>query len=226
MKKKILSLLLIISLLATGAYMNVAYADPGSSSGTSSIDTCNHEWVDNESGSLGKHCTLCGADYCETVGHTEETPATCTKLAVCEVCKKEYGELAEHTYNKTGNQKCTDDIRCNVCDALIQGGGQHTWTPASCTAPKTCQICDTKEGNPLVHRWGKGTITTQPTENNPGSIRYVCEDCGQIKNQAIYQSGEGDGDSGPNVIIIILIVVIALSAIGAIVYFTFIRKKK
>lgn len=230
MKKKLLSLIVVLCLLISAFGVIYAGAEPtsseeGISSEPPSFVGCEHSWVDNTTAVVGKHCELCNADYCAVMGHEENTPATCTKLAECKICEKEYGELKEHTLPEDENSDCAEEVRCEVCSALIKSAGQHDWSPATCTTQKTCQVCGVTEGDVLMHHWGKGTVTKQPTKNNDGSIRYVCEDCGQIKNQTIYFA-EGEDNSSSDVVFIIIIIIVAIAAIGAIVYFVFIRRKR
>lgn len=35
----------------------------------------------------------------------------------------------------------------------------HTWTPATCTVPKTCSVCGVTEGEPIAHTFEKGVCT-------------------------------------------------------------------
>ncbi len=91
-------------------------------------------------------CTECGYVIEAQLGHThvfdkevateayKATDATCTAKATyyksCACGEKgtatfEYGELAD-----------------------------HNWTPATCTAPKTCSVCHATEGDPLGHTEG------------------------------------------------------------------------
>lgn len=37
---------------------------------------------------------------------------------------------------------------------------KHEWTEATCTAPKTCSLCQKAEGEPLRHSWNDATCTT------------------------------------------------------------------
>ena len=63
-----------------------------------------------------------------------KTPATCTSPAV---------------YYKS----CTCGE--NGTETFEYGGlGAHNWTPATCTVPKTCSVCQATEGDPLGHTEG------------------------------------------------------------------------
>lgn len=50
----------------------------------------------------------------------------------------------------------------------------HTWTPATCTAPKTCSVCGATEGEPTAHLYEEG----------------VCSACG-FEDQEYIQFQEG-----------------------------------
>lgn len=54
----------------------------------------------------------------------------------------------------------------------------HTWTPATCTAPKSCSVCSATEGDALGHSWGKWTVITPATEDAEGTERRVCRNDG------------------------------------------------
>ena len=231
---KFITVLALLLCLVISCFSFSVSADPTTSSGSSSGSGVSsgsdeeheeHNWVDNEDGTKGKHCSVCNKNYCDVVGHEQATAATCTKRATCKICGKEYGELAPHTPDDTQTgQGCASEIKCKVCGTVIKAAGQHNWAPATCTSPKHCLVCGAKEGEALMHRWGEGIITKAPTESSPGSMRYVCEDCGEIKAQAIYYSKDDEGGPG-NVLLILLISVVVLSGIAAIVYFVFIRSR-
>lgn len=227
---RFLTCLVLASLLLLPAHADKIKSfddkNPVTSGSSQTESDCNHLWIDfEEDGVKGKVCGLCGADYCETVGHKEKTKATCSQKAVCEICEKEFGELAPHT--PSTSTSCSVDITCTVCGTVLSKGGEHDWCQPSCTTPKTCKVCGTVEGEKLAHRWGQGIITKEPSAVSAGSIRYVCEDCGEIKNQPIYFD---DGESGGvNPLIPILIIVIVVAGAGSIVYFRWVRpaiKKK
>lgn len=68
-------------------------------------------------------------------------------------------------------------ITLNQCTA-----NGHSWTPATCTAPKTCSVCGATEGGALGHNWSAATCTTPKT----------CSVCGQTEGSANghnYQNG-------------------------------------
>ena len=50
-----------------------------------------------------------------------------------------------------------------VCLCLGACGHEHTWTDATCTAPKTCSECGETEGEALGHTWIEATCTEPKT---------------------------------------------------------------
>ncbi len=78
-----------------------------------------------------------GETTCEHTNTTTTTvDATCTKAGSTTVTCDDCGEIVS-----------TEEI------AVID----HTWTDATCTAPKTCSVCDTTEGEALGHTTDNGT---------------------------------------------------------------------
>ena len=55
--------------------------------------------------------------------------------------------------------------------AVTGCGHEHTWTEATCTAPKTCDSCGETEGDVLEHSWTEATCTAPKT----------CSVCGKTK---------------------------------------------
>lgn len=51
---------------------------------------------------------------------------------------------------------------------------QHEWEDATCTAPKTCKLCNATEGEANGHQWQDATCTTPKT----------CKDCGATEGEA------------------------------------------
>lgn len=91
-------------------------------------------------------CTECGYVIEAQLGHTH-------------VFNKEVSTDAYKASNATCTAKATYYHSC-VCGAkgttTFEYGelGAHNWTPATCTAPKTCSVCQATEGDPLGHTEG------------------------------------------------------------------------
>ena len=88
-------------------------------------------------------CTECGYVIEAQLGHTH-------------VFNKEVATDAYKASNATCTAKATYYHSC-VCGAkgttTFEYGelGAHNWTPATCTVPKTCSVCQATEGDPLGH---------------------------------------------------------------------------
>ena len=130
-------------------------------------------------GSKTYKCTECGETKSETVdalGHdypenwTVILPATCTErgsqIKICGVCNNINSEIipafghtkvidaaVAPTCTETG---LTEGFHCSVCNTVfvkqetVDALG-HTWIDATCTAPKTCSVCNKTEGEALGH---------------------------------------------------------------------------
>ena len=92
---------------------------------------------------------------------------------------------------------------------LHTGYGTHENTvPATCgEAGRTETICDncgevvsTKEIPATgAHTWDNGTVTTEPTENEPGVRTFTCTICGQTRTETIPATGVHDYQFTKNV---------------------------
>ena len=56
---------------------------------------------------------------------------------------------------------------------------EHDWADATCTAPKTCNLCGETEGDALTHIWTDDwTITSVPYQNDAWKKTQFCTLCG------------------------------------------------
>ncbi len=65
------------------------------------------------------------------------------------------------------------------------GECEHSWTAASCAAPKTCTKCQATEGSALEHSFGDWNIINEATCNAEGSKARLCKNCGFLENGVI-----------------------------------------
>ena len=162
-------------------YYDCAYCDQ---IGTTTWDSTTYgahtegtEWKFDEN----KHWHICTVEGCGVViesskeahtpdhtGHaTEEYAIKCTKCGY--VIEAQLGHT--HVFDKevaTDDYKATDATctakatyyKSCACGekgtATFEYGelGAHNWTPATCTVPKTCSVCQATEGDPLGHTEG------------------------------------------------------------------------
>ena len=162
-------------------YYDCAYCDQ---MGTATWDSTTYgahtegtEWKFDEN----KHWHICTVEGCGVViesskeahtpdhtGHaTEEYAIKCTKcgyvieaqLGHTHVFDKEVATDAYKASDATCTAKATYYKSCACGEkgtATFEYGelADHNWTPATCTAPKTCSVCHATEGDPLGHTEG------------------------------------------------------------------------
>ena len=75
-------------------------------------------------------------------------------------------ELYGHTWQEA---TCTSPRTCEVCGETEGEPLGHDWTEADCTKPRTCRRCGETEGEPLGHDWEE--------KNEKGG--RVCRRCGK-----------------------------------------------
>ncbi len=105
--------------------------------------------------------------------HHEAKAATCTEIGweaydTCSRCDyttyKEIPALDHDLIHHEAKAATCTEIgweaydTCSRCDYTtykeIPATG-HTWTPATCTVPKTCSVCSATEGSAMGHDWGE-----------------------------------------------------------------------
>ena len=136
-------------------------------------------------------CTTCNA-VLDKAAHSGGA-ATCQAKAICDICKAEYGEKADHTFvSKHDNTQHWKE--CSICGAIDSEnpktnhtfGEWETVTDSTCTATgtkkHTCTGCDYSETGVIE----KKAHTTEhhdriePTCTTTGSIEYwQCSACGK-----------------------------------------------
>ena len=151
------------------------------------------------------YCTVCNAELSRTAktiaatGHSYGTPTytwigtRCTATRVCANDATHVDtETAEAVVTVTQEKTCVLDelskyeasftntafAKQTKTDEKTADATGHTWTPATCTTPKTCSVCSATEGDALGHSWGKWTVVTPATEDAEGTERRVCRNDG------------------------------------------------
>lgn len=131
-----------------------------------------HDW---ESGI----CNVCGL-VCAHTGGT----ATCTTLAVCDICKTAYGELGGHTYNTAGS--------CTVCDYVCPHSNFDSATGNCKDCEISLAIAKVETGGNTIYYQTADELSTA-IENNSADqaitllanfevIRDLCFYAGEAKN--------------------------------------------
>ena len=154
---------------------------------TYTCSVCGDSYVGDETAALGhtwnvadcttaKTCSVCGATEGAAAGHSYEavvTAPTCTEKGyttyTCSVCGDSYvgDETAAlgHTWTEA---TCTAPKTCSVC-GYTEGTASHDWAEATCTAPKTCKVCGATEGAALGHNWELPDCVTPETCSRCGA---------------------------------------------------------
>jgi len=70
---------------------------------------------------------------------------------------------------------CTAPKTCTLCDATEGEVAPHQWQDATCLAPMTCKDCGATEGDVADHVWKEATCTAAKT----------CETCGETEGEAL-----------------------------------------
>lgn len=149
-------------------------------------------------GTAERICSKCSYKETKTLGKLEEShkhnyTSKITKAATCASegvktyscsCGDSYSEAipeTAHTYKDTVvKPTCTNGgyttHTCTVCGYSISDTqtpkNGHSWTPATCTAPKTCSVCGITEDEALGHNYKKEVVN--PTCDNGGYTKYTC----------------------------------------------------
>lgn len=83
---------------------------------------------------------------------------------------------------------------------LTACGCEHDWSDATCTAPKTCKLCQATEGDVLAHQWQDATCIAPKTCNSCGATEgdvadHVWEDATCTTAKTCTACGETDGEA-------------------------------
>ncbi|MBR3875147.1 MAG: hypothetical protein IKJ25_00020, partial [Clostridia bacterium] len=141
----------------------------------------------------GKKCSECdivleAQSTVPATGHKydDEYDATCNnegcdfvRDAACRHSNTETLAAKAATCTETG---LTEGLRCKDCEEILTKQEiipmvAHTWTLATCTAPKTCSVCKATEGEALGHHWKPATCTDPKTCQR--------ENCGVTEGEAL-----------------------------------------
>ncbi len=70
---------------------------------------------------------------------------------------------------------CTSPKTCDLCGETEGEALGHTWVDADCDTPKTCSVCSETEGEALGHTWVDATTEAPKT----------CESCGETEGDPL-----------------------------------------
>lgn len=146
----------------------------------------------------------CGAD-----GRIDTVCANCGEVIAIKVIPATGAHTWDNGTVTTEPTETTPGVRtftCAVCSQtkteVIPATGAHTFVFTKNVAPScteagydlyTCRDCGATEQRnskpALGHKWDSGTVTTEPTEKDPGTMTYTCTVCGATKTEVIPATG-------------------------------------
>ena len=143
-------------------------------------------------------CEGCGAQRIPQVPHYGGT-ATCTQKAVCDGCKREYGDFAPHSFTTRASGQlasaatCTEAAKyyaqCDNCDAVSDTvtvsvgdplGHDYSGAPATCTTDQVCA----REGCGAVLDSAKGHDYSGAPATCTTAQVCAREGCGAVLDEA------------------------------------------
>ena len=146
----------------------------------------------------------CGAD-----GRIDTICSNCGEVIATKVIPATGAHTWDNGTVTTEPTETTPGVRtftCAVCGQtkteVIPATGAHTFVFTKNVAPScteagydlyTCRDCGASEQRnvkpALGHKWDSGTVTTEPTETDPGTMTYTRTVCGQTKTEVIPATG-------------------------------------
>lgn len=146
----------------------------------------------------------CGAD-----GRIDTVCANCGDVIATKVIPATGAHTWDNGTVTTEPTETTPGVRtfsCAVCSQtkteVIPATGAHTFVFTKNVAPScteagydlyTCRDCGATEQRnakpALGHKWDSGTVTTEPTEKDPGTMTYTCTVCGKTRTEIIPATG-------------------------------------
>ena len=156
----------------------------------------------------GEHCLRCDVKVAQQVvdalGH-KFADATCTAAKTCTVCNTTEGEALGHEMTKVAGKAATcteagltDGESCSRCDYAVAQeeipATGHDFADATCTAAKTCKVCNATEGEALGHNFGEWVVVKEPTSAEEGLAERVCA-CGEKETKTLEKLAYIVGDA-------------------------------
>ena len=145
----------------------------------------------------------CGATSGNPLGH-QWISATCKAPKTCNRCKIKEGTADPNAHVDTNNDgkcdlcgtticvhewspanaSCTQTQTCTKCHA-VRAARSHDFEAATCTNPKKCKVCGTKEGNALGHTPNSSNVCTRCNKQlvaHDYNFHKVCPYCRKCLN--------------------------------------------
>ena len=111
-------------------------------------------------------------------------------------CSHEWSEWSVKE-NATCVEEGVQERTCSKCQTTETSAialGEHDWTGATCTAPKTCKVCSATEGTPSEHNYALETISAEALKSEATctskAVYYKSCSCGAISTTDTFEGGE------------------------------------
>ncbi len=159
-------------------------------------NTKNHTVVHAYSNACDATCNI---DYCTKMREVEPHKggiATCTTLAICEVCGSEYGgyDYSNHSGTKTVYLRNPDDFRYHdqayACCGTVISTESHTITKAAtCTTLAECKLCGVVQGSydATNHSSEEMYYATNPDDATKHDYMHKC--CDAVESTGEHKGG-------------------------------------
>ena len=164
--------------------------------GESYENSQNHTVAHIYSNACDATCNIEGCEKTREAGDHKGGEATCTSLAICDVCGAEYGgfDYTNHSDTKTVYVRNTDDFRYHdlayACCGTVIKTEKHTVTvAATCTTLMECELCGKVEGSldPENHLYDEMYFAHDP--KNEANHAYVHKCCDAIEGVEAHEGG-------------------------------------
>ena len=147
-----------------------------------------HQWSEKYSNYEGEHwrgCTVVGCQQKIEKAACSGGEATCIAKALCEICAKPYGELAEHILETEGFSYKNDDghaHQCTVCRSAHDELVAHTpdREAATETEPVKCEVCGHIIEQALGH--GDNHELSEEWTYNETAHWHSCTGCNNVQD--------------------------------------------
>ncbi len=107
--------------------------------------------------------------------------------------KDDYSNVtgSEHAEHSWVDATCTAPKTCSVCQATEGNALGHSWVDATCTAPKTCSVCQATEGDALEHTFTNNTCSCGLHSHDGGQTTFeaLTATSGELSSGTYYLSG-------------------------------------
>ncbi len=121
-----------------------------------------------------KYCLDCGYVIEAALGHVCDISVLVYDAEghwyKCTGCEN----TSEKAAHEGGEATCTAPKTCTVCNQSYGSALGHSMADATCTSPKTCSTCGATEGEANGHSWTEATCTSPKT----------CSTCGATEGKA------------------------------------------